>query len=330
MTFRKEGDERLHMKLYISVLLLSLLTFACSANNDENIEENHNDVNNQHNSENTENQNDEAKADTPDDSDNLVVESEAGSISESDFYEELKAAHGENVLRQLIEEMIIEAEAEKLGIDDETVQNELEIMMDQYGADNETEFFELFTRQDADDEDDLEQLIKRQLVMEEYTDNMERITEDTLEAEYERGMKVEARHILVSDEEEADDLYQRLTEDGASFEELASEYSTDPTSSEEGGNVGSFRRGTMNPAFEQTAFQLDTGEISEPVQGPAGYHIIEVLDRIPFDEPFEEVQEQLRTSLEDRRLYMMTEEQGKLYDDYDININDNDLDHLFQ
>ncbi|SER96437.1 peptidylprolyl isomerase [Salisediminibacterium halotolerans] len=314
-------------KLMYTLAISSLFLFACSAANDEQEEEN-SETNNAVSQESND-YNGNEREDPTLNGDNLVVESEAGTISKDDFYEELKASHGEAVLNRLIEKMIIEAEAENLGIDDETVQAEMEQLMENYGADNETEFYELFTRQDAEDEDDMEHLIKRQLVMEEYTDNMERITEDALETEYERGRMVEARHILVSDQEEADELYRRLTEDQASFADLAAEYSTDPTSSDDGGNVGSFQRGTMNPAFERTAFLLDVGEISEPVKGPSGYHIIEVTDRTDFDEPFAEVREQLRTTLEDRRLYMMTEQQGELFDSYDIDIHDDELDHLF-
>lgn len=76
----------------------------------------------------------------------------------------------------------------------------------------------------------------------------------------------------------AQELYQRI-QDGEDFAELAQEYSDDPVSGANGGDLGWFGRGMMVPSFEEAAFSLEVGEVSEPVQSEFGYHIIEVLDR---------------------------------------------------
>src|SRR5712691_4117584 len=63
---------------------------------------------------------------------------------------------------------------------------------------------------------------------------------------------------------------------GASFPEVAKKYSADSASREQGGELGWFRRGVMVKEFEEVAFRLRPGEISDPVPTEFGYHIIQV------------------------------------------------------
>jgi len=63
---------------------------------------------------------------------------------------------------------------------------------------------------------------------------------------------------------------------GADFAAMAREFSDDPGSAENGGDLGWFRRGVMTPEFEQVAFAQRPGEVSEPVETPFGYHLIQV------------------------------------------------------
>ncbi|NIR42536.1 MAG: hypothetical protein GWN08_00610 [Gemmatimonadetes bacterium] len=67
--------------------------------------------------------------------------------------------------------------------------------------------------------------------------------------------------------------------EGADFEAMAEEYSDDRASAEAGGDLGWFERGDMAPEFEEAAFRLEPGAISEPVQTNVGYHLIKVEER---------------------------------------------------
>jgi peptidyl-prolyl cis-trans isomerase SurA len=66
---------------------------------------------------------------------------------------------------------------------------------------------------------------------------------------------------------------------GASFEEMAKKYSEDPGSKAYGGDLGFVKKGVFYPQFEAAAFALEVGQISDVVETPVGYHIIELLER---------------------------------------------------
>jgi peptidyl-prolyl cis-trans isomerase SurA len=74
---------------------------------------------------------------------------------------------------------------------------------------------------------------------------------------------------------EADSIVLELRR-GADFATAAKRFSQDPGSRDQGGSLNWFRRGVMVPEFERVAFGLKPGSISDPVESPFGYHIIQV------------------------------------------------------
>ena len=90
-------------------------------------------------------------------------------------------------------------------------------------------------------------------------------------------MKIRASHILVQTEEEAKDLLQKI-EEGADFGELAQEHSLCP-SKRDGGDLRFFGKGMMVKPFEDAAFSLEVGQVSEPVQTQFGWHLIKLTDK---------------------------------------------------
>jgi len=99
----------------------------------------------------------------------------------------------------------------------------------------------------------------------------------------------------------ADDLVRRINK-GESFSELAKEFSEDAGSASLGGDLDYFTKGLMVPSFEEAAFAMNKGDVSQPVKSPYGYHIIKLTDvRAGHGESFEDVREQLLQQSRDER-----------------------------
>jgi len=118
--------------------------------------------------------------------------------------------------------------------------------------------------------------------------------------------QAEAAHIMIAKksnnteqtaEQLINELY-RLIEQGESFENLAKQYSDDKSSAVNGGKLKPFKSGEINSElFVDTAFSLDVGAISNPIQTKYGWHIIKLLDKKPI-ESFEQLKFDLVGQLE--------------------------------
>lgn len=138
-----------------------------------------------------------------------------------------------------------------------------------------------------------------------YHDNEQRLT---------RPERVRVRHILLTwkplgtqDDRGAirrqmDPILERAR-GGEDFAALAKELSDDFATKNDGGDTGLFYRGQMAPAFEEAAFALEPGEISDPVETGYGVHILKLEERQESKLlPLDEVREQLRDYVREERM----------------------------
>ena len=118
-----------------------------------------------------------------------------------------------------------------------------------------------------------------------------------------------ARHILIKTSEVVSDadarrrlseLRERVVQGGASFAELAKQYSAD-ISAAKGGDLGWVYPGDTVPEFEQAMDALKPGEISQPVQSPFGWHLILVEDRRVQDVSDDRKRAAARNALRERK-----------------------------
>ncbi|MFW6201929.1 MAG: peptidylprolyl isomerase [Gemmatimonadota bacterium] len=139
-------------------------------------------------------------------------------------------------------------------------------------------------------------------------------TEEELREIYETeqpNLEVRARHILLqvdpdASTEERDSVRALASElrdrarAGESFGDLAAEYSEDTGSASRGGDLGYFTRGRMVAPFEDAAFSLEPDEVSDVVETPFGYHVIQVVDRRMPD--YEETRDEFAGQLSQQRV----------------------------
>ena len=112
---------------------------------------------------------------------------------------------------------------------------------------------------------------------------------------------VTAKHILVKDKAEIEEILALITSGEKEFEEMAREYST-CGSAARGGSLGEFGRGQMVKEFEEAAFNAEVGAIVGPVETQFGYHLIKVEDkREERIAEFEQVESRIRRTLENKK-----------------------------
>jgi len=135
--------------------------------------------------------------------------------------------------------------------------------------------------------------------------------------------QVRARHILVkvaadagadakaAARKQAEELLAKVKA-GADFAALAKETSQDPGSGAKGGDLGLFPRGRMTPAFEEAAFALQAGGVSDVVETPFGFHVIKVEEHRPGGvKPLEAVHDEIADGLKQERSLALARKQAE-------------------
>lgn len=146
-----------------------------------------------------------------------------------------------------------------------------------------------------------------------------RVTEEDLRRAYAEDKTATVRHILAltqgkgdAEKAEARKTIEGLlarARAGEDFAALAGQYTEDPGSKENGGLYEDFGRGQMVKPFEDAAFAVPVGQISDVVETTYGYHIIKVVERKKETRPFEEVRAELEARVKE-------EMQGRIVEDH--------------
>lgn len=206
---------------------------------------------------------------------------------------EISTAEKKNLLDRIIQNFLLleEAKLRNIRVTDNQLDQQIKELKKQFK--NEDDFMESLKKNDIE-LDEFRKEIRKSLLIQMITDQEIKqhlkLTAEQMEGYYRDNIDkmktppmIRARHILVSFKKnkteeaarkKADEVLKKI-KSGKDFEELAREYSDCP-SGEKGGDLGFFSRGQMVPEFENTAFQLTGGQVSEPVKTRFGYHIIRV------------------------------------------------------
>lgn len=220
-----------------------------------------------------------------------------------------------DILEQLINAELLYQESQKLPLGD--LGKEID---DQYesikkGFKTEDEFLKVLKDRGAT-VDDLKNDIKKGISITKYLDgnvfnDLPAVSEDEKKQEYEKNKdklsvpeSVKASHILIKVSKDAKEQAKKKLKTkieglrkkaaaGEDFAKLAKENSED-TSAANGGDLGYFRRGEMVKPFEDAAFSLNNGQISNVIETEFGYHVLKVIDKKPartlsYDEVKEDI-----------------------------------------
>ena len=115
-----------------------------------------------------------------------------------------------------------------------------------------------------------------------------------------------AKHVLVDNEEKANQIKEEIESGAKSFEDAAKEYSTCP-SSQKGGSLGTFGRGQMVKEFENAVFDGELNKVIGPVKTQFGYHLIWVDDKKEGEVPeYDKIASQVKS-------YLVNKKQQEIY-----------------
>ncbi len=190
------------------------------------------------------------------------------------------------VLESMILDILLEEEAIKAGItvDAEEFSDRFAKYREYFTSDEE---YNNFLKDSGMTEDFLKESLETEMLIEQFLEikseeiNKLKPSEAELKALYENKKsmfdKVQASHILVDEEGLAKEIKKKL-DNGEDFAKLAKEFSTCP-SKEKGGDLGYFAKGEMVKEFSDVAFNMEVGQISDPVKTKFGYHIIKLTEK---------------------------------------------------
>lgn len=227
-------------------------------------------------------------------------------------------------MEALVEQELVKQAAEREGIEGEPaeVDKTIEELRAVFDRDDQ---FRMKLESDGFSEESYRRHISRMLAAKIYLDRIRMDVADVSDVELERFYaenearltlpeQVRVRHILLKwkpmgtqdDRAAIREQMKPILEKaraGEDFAALAAEYSEDFSTKTNGGDTGLFGPGTMVPEFEQVAFSLDVGEVSDPVNTVFGVHILKLEERqearlLPLDE----VREQLRDYIREEKM----------------------------
>ncbi len=239
----------------------------------------------------------------------------------------------ESILEILINRELLFQESRRLGIqvDDKNIFDQLIAVKQKFP--DEAEFKKILGEMNLTEED-LKLQIRRTLAIRELvegkiaqkikiSDQEVRAYYDTHPQAFKQAEEVKASHILIKVDADADaskkaaarqkiEQIQAQLKNGEDFSTLAREHSQGP-SSVNGGDLGYFKRGQMVKPFEDAAFDLKIGEVSNIAETPFGYHLIKVYDKksegiIAYKEAKEKIHQYLRQEKSDEEIRKYIEE----------------------
>lgn len=220
----------------------------------------------------------------------------------------------EQVLEKLIMEKLILNYAEKnnITVKDEEVNDQIASYKEVLGGE---ENYKSFLSKNNITDEYFKQGIRKEMIIDKYrADFISKLNVEDKEAKkhFEENkddyIKVRASHILVEKEEDAKTILEKI-KNGEDFHALAGKESIDTNSAVKGGDLGYFRKGDMVKEFEDVAFSLKPGEVSEIIKTDYGFHIIKLDEKLDkYEDLKDEVIEDIKNIRYNENIKKMRED----------------------
>ncbi|NBI29946.1 peptidylprolyl isomerase [Chengkuizengella marina] len=259
---------------------------------------------------------------TSTDSSEVIAETRFGNVTKEEMYSLMKERFGEKILSDVLYEQIL---SQEYSVTEQELKEAFDDLRDQLGLSYEV----LLKQMGFQNDEQIKEMLRVQLLQQKAILETIDVSDEEIKEYYDNLIpEVKLSQIVVDDEVTANEIKQKL-EEGASFEELAKEYSTDANSASNGGNIG-WHVLELGTDLEKTLSSLDIEEVSDLVKEGDEFFIIKITDREAmksFEEMREDIKEQLMISKikpED----FVTVLQEKI-DDANVKIKDDDLKDVF-
>lgn len=271
--------------------------------------------------------------------DSTVATSKAGNVTQEEFYNALKATSGEQTLQRLVLQKVLENNADDAKALQDQAKQEVAQQMTQYGGEDQLKA--VLAQNGFASVDAYQDTVYLNKLITEAVKKATTFSDDEVQAYYDNWEpKITVQHILIgvkqnaTDDEKAaakqkaEDLIKQL-QDGADFDQLAKDNSTDTSTASQGGKIGPFKRSDMVKEFADAAYNLkNVGDITtEPVLTQYGYHIIKLTDK-----PEKGSLEDVRSTLEEEMLNEKLKDTAYIHQvvsglvkDADVKISDDSL-----
>ncbi len=219
----------------------------------------------------------------------------------------------DQIMEKLIIEKILfaEAKAKDIVVEDEEIKAQMELSIEEIGGEEE---FEKYLEENELTRKILEENTRKEMLVAKYGEVIKSEMEITdkeakeyFESSKEELAVIRPSHILVQEEEKGKELLARI-ENGEEFESIAMMESMDDGSAMNGGDLGYIARGSMIAEFEEVAFELEPGEISDLVKTEVGYHIIRLDDK---KDTYEDLEEEIKYLMKEQKYLEKVDELRK-------------------